>query len=279
MIAASPWTFHAHLAVVPVVVLAVGGFALAVRRWGRLFHPHGRAVTAKQATLYTLGVLTFLVSVGWPLHDLAERYLYSAHMVQHLLLGFVLPPLIYLGTPEWLARMVIGRGLLGRIYRRASRPLIAAIAFNIALALIHWPAVVDFMLRSSLFHESIHLVFVVAAFLMWAPICSPLPEVRRRMTPIAKMGYLFVQTILPTVPASFLTFGEHPLYARYITFPRLFGLSPVDDMQLAGLIMKIGGGLLLWGIIAVMFFRWAALEDADVIPEVELTPTRGSTTA
>jgi putative membrane protein len=274
---ASAWAFHPHPDVLLVVCAALAFYAFAWRRWGRLFHPQGRAVTGKQATLYTLGILAFFLAVGWPIHDLAERYLYSAHMLQHLLLGFALPPLVYLGTPEWLARMVIGRGLLGRLYRRASRPLLAGIVFNVALALIHWPAVVDLMLRNRVFHESIHLVFVGAAFLMWAPVCSPLPEVRARLTPIGKMGFLFAQTILPTVPASFLTFGERALYPRYATFPRLFGLSPVDDMQLAGLIMKLGGGLFLWSIIAVMFFRWAAREDADVLPDI--APTPGSTRA
>jgi putative membrane protein len=76
------------------------------------------------------------------------------------------------------------------------------------------------------------------------------------------MGYLFLQTLLPTIPASFMTFGTTPLYAGYVDAPRLWGLSPLEDMQLAGLIMKIGVGLMLWTVIAIMFFRWATREGA-----------------
>jgi putative membrane protein len=75
------------------------------------------------------------------------------------------------------------------------------------------------------------------------------------------MIFLFLQSVVPTVPASFLTFGSAPLYRFYEDVPQLWGLSTVDDQRLAGLIMKIGAGLLLWMLIAVTFFRWAADEE------------------
>ena len=75
------------------------------------------------------------------------------------------------------------------------------------------------------------------------------------------MVFLFLQTIVPTVPASFLTFGDHPLYRRYETLPKLWGLSALDDQLIAGLIMKIGAGLLLTALIAVIFFRWVATDE------------------
>ncbi len=71
---------------------------------------------------------------------------------------------------------------------------------------------------------------------------------------------------MPTVPASFLTFGASPLYKFYEHVPHLFGLSTLDDQQIAGLIMKIGAGLLLWMVIAVVFFRWAAEEERANTP-------------
>lgn len=256
-----PWAFHLHAEVVGVVVALLVGYAVALRRWGPLFHPNEPAATRKQKVLFVAGIVSFYAAVGWPVHDLAERYLYSAHMVQHIILGFVTPPLLLLGTPEWLGRLVLGRGTVGRIYRWWTKPLVAAIVFNAALAVVHWPAVNELMLHSEAVHEGVHLLFVTAAILMWSLLYSPLPEVSGRLSPPAKMAYLFVQTLLPTVPASFLTFGDRALYRSYESFPRVFGLSALDDMRLAGLIMKVGGGLLLWAILAVMFFRWANRED------------------
>ena len=75
------------------------------------------------------------------------------------------------------------------------------------------------------------------------------------------MLYLFLQTIVPTVPASFLTFNDRPLYRIYATFPRLWDISALTDQQTAGLIMKIVGGLFLWLVIAIIFFRWYESEE------------------
>jgi putative membrane protein len=83
---------------------------------------------------------------------------------------------------------------------------------------------------------------------------------------VMRMLYLFTWSIVPTVPASFLTFGSDPLYKFYEGLPHLFGLTTLADQQLAGLIMKIAAGLLLWLIIAVLFFRWAAEEDRANTP-------------
>ena len=72
--------------------------------------------------------------------------------------------------------------------------------------------------------------------------------------------------MIPTVPASFLTFGTKPLYHVYATFPRLWGISALTDMQVAGLIMKIGAGILIWGVITIVFFRWQRREEIDSGP-------------
>ena len=83
------------------------------------------------------------------------------------------------------------------------------------------------------------------------------------------MVFLFLQSVVPTVPASFLTFGSTPLYKSYEALPQLWGLSTLEDQQIAGLIMKIGAGMLLWALIAVFFFRWAADEERRQRPQVQ----------
>lgn len=258
----SPWAFHLHVDAVALGAFLLLGYAYLWRTHGRTFHPRpdDPAVTPRQAAMFVAGVVIYYLSVGWPLHDIAERYLYSAHMLQHVLLGFVAVPLILLGVPEWMARIALGRGALVRQYRWWSRPIVALVAYNATLAFIHWPLMVDLMLASEALHVAIHLVFLIGTLLAWSVVCSPLPEIRS-LTPPAKMAFLFGLTVLPTIPASFLTFGDSVLYHAYETTPRLWGLSPRDDMQLAGLIMKVGVGIFLWSIIAIIFFRWVADEE------------------
>ena len=87
------------------------------------------------------------------------------------------------------------------------------------------------------------------------PVLSPLPEIPRLALPV-RAAYLFLQSVVPTVPASFLTFGSAPLYKYYVGLPHIWGLSTLEDQQVAGLIMKLAGGAILWGFITVIFFRW-----------------------
>jgi putative membrane protein len=174
----------------------------------------------------------------------------------------VVPPLLLLGTPRWLLRAMIGTGLRFKIVRFLTRPLIALVLFNGAIAIMHWVVVVDLQARSAAFHIAFHGVLIGTGLLMWSVVIAPLPELNRLSDP-AKMLYLFLQSIVPTVPASFLTFATEPLYGVYEAAPRIWGLTAQTDQMIAGLIMKIGGGLLLWSVITVMFFRWNAKEEAQ----------------
>jgi len=234
-------------------------YVLAVRK-ERARRPGEQVVSRAQAASFAgaLGVM-FLAS-DWPLHDVAEGYLYSAHMVQHLLLTLVVALLLVAGTPGWMARRILGQGRLLRAVRSLSRPVFGLIQFNIVLVLSHWPVVVEATVRYHPLHFVAHAVLLGSAVLMWMPVASPLREIRR-IRPPAQMLYLFLQTIVPTVPASFLTFNDKPLYRIYATFPRLWDISALTDQQTAGLIMKIVGGLYLWLIIGIIFFRWYESEE------------------
>jgi putative membrane protein len=137
--------------------------------------------------------------------------------------------------------------------------------FNLVLVFTHWPFMVNASLHSGLVHFSLHTLLFVSSLIVWLPVVSPLPEVPR-LAPIMQILYVFAWSVVPTVPASFLTFGSSPLYKYYETVPHLFGMTTLEDQQIAGLIMKIGAGLLLWAIIAVVFFRWASEEERSNTP-------------
>jgi len=254
-----------------VWLLAMGlliGYVWSVTVLGPRRAPPGSPIaTMGQRAAFLLGVLALLVAEDWPLHELAEDYWFSAHMVQHLLFAFVVPPLLLLGTPAWLLRSLLGTGARFAAVRFLTRPLVALVLFNGAVVAMHWPLVVNLQSSNTPFHLFFHMMLLGAGLLMWSVVVAPLPELNRLSEP-AKMLYLFLQSVVPTVPASFLTFADRPLYSFYESAPRLWGLSAGTDQMMAGLLMKLGGGLLLWSVITVMFFKWSAKEDAQDEREV-----------
>jgi putative membrane protein len=258
------WTPH------PDVWLLVGlfgaGYAIAVVRLGPKWAVAGQAVVTRfQVTCWTLGVLAMWVASDYPVHDVAERYNFSVHMVQHLIFTMVVPPLLLLGLPAWLLRRVLRPRWLFSTVRTLARFIPALVIFNVVLVFTHWPLIVDAALHSGLLHFLLHALLLVSSLIVWLPIVSPLPEIPR-LQPVLRMLYLFAWSVVPTIPASFLTFGTSPLYKFYEHVPHLYGMSTLQDQQTAGLIMKIGAGLLLWLIIAVVFFRWASEEDRANTP-------------
>jgi putative membrane protein len=251
------WRWQPHPEVWLLVAALAASYWFAAVRIGRRVMPRGRpAVTRSQIAWFAAGLVVMEVAADWPMHDVAEEYLYSVHMTQHLLLTFVMPPLLLLGTPTWLARLVVGDGRAWAVLRRAGRPVVAGLVFNLLVAVSHWPAFVNLSVSSGPVHYAAHVVLVTAAVLMWLPVAGPFPELRISLP--AQMVYLFLMSVIPTIPAAWLTFADGVLFSAYDVPYRLWGVTIRSDQQAAGLIMKLGGGAYLWTIITVLFFRWAA---------------------
>jgi len=268
---ADAWRWQAHVEVWVLVGSVIGLGWYAARVIGPKVVPPGREpVTRRQKGFFAAAVSLLWLASDWPVHDIAEEYLYSVHMVQHLLLTFVVPALFLLATPTWLARLVVPEGSrVEAIVRRLARPVVAGLIFNVVVALSHVPVVVDATVETGPPHYLAHVVIVASAFLMWLPVCGPFPELRLSLP--GQMVYLFVMSILPTIPAAWLTFAEGTVYSSYDTPFRLWGVTVADDQQAAGLIMKLVGGFYLWGIIFSLFFRWSARHQAA--DEVGVTPS------
>jgi putative membrane protein len=251
---------HLH----PDVWLLLGGveavYLLAIRR--RTRGAGTPAASTRKMVLFSLGMAALWIGADWPMHDLAEGFLYSMHMVQHMLFTLVAPPLLIAGMPAWMLRGLLAPRAIHALVRVITRPLLALVIFNGVLLFTHWPAVVEASVGSEALHFALHVLIVGSGLVMWWPVMSPLPEMPA-LTPPGQMLYLFLQSLAPTIPASFLTFGRDPLYEVYATFPRIWGLSALDDQLIAGLTMKIGGGLILWGVITTVFFRWFAQEQRE----------------
>ena len=264
----SPWEWHPHPDVWALVAALVAGYWLAVAKVGPSRVAPGEAVvTRRHVTLFGLGVLALWLHADYPVHDIGEHYLFSVHMFQHIGFSLIAAPLLLLGLPAWMVRWLLGAKTRRAVFARLARPLPAGVLFNVVTALTHWPLVVDASLRNHLVHFLVHSVIFTSAVLMWFPVLNRLPELPRMSDP-ARMLYVFLQSVLPTVPASFLTFGSGVLYQFYAEVPRPFPISAIEDQQLAGGMMKVYAGLLLWGVIATMFFRWYSGEQRDKSPDV-----------
>ncbi|QBI18292.1 cytochrome c oxidase assembly protein [Egibacter rhizosphaerae] len=262
----------------PEVWLLAGGLLVAyaaVLRSRTPGAPATRAVSRSQLWAFAAGVLVLWLTLDWPLHALASEML-AAHMVQHLLLAFVAVPLLLLGLPGWLLRGMLSPAPLRAAWRWLTRPLTALLLFNSALIALHWPALVNTAATHHLLHTGTHLALVAVAFVLWWPVLSPLPEMPPLEYPWA-IAYLFAQSTLPAVPASVLTYGGEAWFDAYALTAPLWGLDPLLDQQIAGLVFKIGGVLLLWGVILALFLRWHYEEEngapdirywRDVAPEL-----------
>jgi len=250
--------YEVHPEVWLLVAAVVGLGVYAVRSIGPMAVTDGSpVVTRLQRWCFVAGVLLLWLAADWPMHDIAEEHLYFVHMIQHLIISFIVPPLLLLAMPAWLARLLIADdGLAQRGLRFLARPLVAGVIFNALQVLAHWGAVVELSAKSGGFHFGLHLAVFFSALLMWFPVLGPLPEMQ--MSEPGKMIYLFLMSIVPTVPAGWLTFAEGVVYPSYDTGTPLWGISPVHDQQAAGAVMKILGGFYLWTIIAIRFFRYAA---------------------
>lgn len=264
--------WHPH----PDVWLLLAGiwavYVVAIRRHFPASRAEG-SERGRRVALFSAGMASLWLGADWPMHDLAEGYLYSMHMVQHLVFTLVAAPLLIAGIPAWMWRALLRPRPVFVVWRFLTRPVVALITFNGLLLFTHWPEMVDASVGSELTHFTLHALILGSAIVVWWPIMSPLVALPA-LSPPAQMMYLFIQSLAPTIPASFLTFGHTLLYPVYGTFPRIWGMSALTDQLVAGLVMKIVGGLILWGFIATIFFRWHAREardgwDALALREVE----------
>jgi putative membrane protein len=210
----------------------------------------------KQLT-FTAGVLVMLVALVSPLDDLADHYLFSAHMVQHLLLTLGAAPLVLAGMPRWMLLEVLQATRLTSVAHKARHPLIAFCAFNAVWAAAHLPIVYELALQNELLHALEHLVFLATAVLMWWPVLGLEPY-----PPIGQVLYLFLQSVPASLVGALLTYATAAYYATYVAAPRITSLNALEDQQLGGLIMWVGSGIYFLIATAVVFFAWASREEA-----------------
>ena len=275
----NPWRFQFHPEVWLLIIGLIVAFVYTVRVLGPRVAPEGKIISRRQITTFTVMILLLWLASDWPMHDIAEEYLYSVHMVQHMVISYVVPPLALLATPEWLFRLLIGNGRTYKVVRFLTRPVVGVLVYNITLMITHIPQIVNRSAAGGPLHYSLHVLIVTTSLMFWVPVCGPIRE--WRMADGAKMIYLFGTSLIPTIPAGWLTFAEGAVYKHYDTMVRVGGINVLSDQQAAGGIMKLGGSIFMWSIIIFIFFKRfmgsffkeQSYNHEDKMPDIEVVGT------
>jgi putative membrane protein len=250
------WTIHPST----VVGLAVLG---ALYLWRARRPPAGEtAPSGWQKVAFFAALLSIFVSLNGPLHDLSDSVLFSAHMVQHLVLTLLMPPLMLVALKGWMLRPALDVPVLGAMLRRLTKPIACFATFNVVVAAWHLPLLYNAAVASHPIHILQHLMFMAAAVLMWWPYLSPLPELPRLSYP-GQMLYSFLMVIPMSIVSIYIAMADEILYPAYASAARMWPITPMQDQMIGGLIMWIPGGLFFYGVMSVVFFKWVSRGAGD----------------
>ncbi|HEY0303324.1 MAG TPA: cytochrome c oxidase assembly protein [Longimicrobiales bacterium] len=247
------WPIHPSTAIGCALVL--GAYYMGIGPLRRKYQWADRVETW-QPICFTTAILILFGALNGPLHELSDLFLFSAHMVQHLIMTLIMAPLMLVGVPDWLWRALIRNTVGFGAARVLTSPLVAFAIYNIVFAGWHFPMFYNWALEDHNVHIVQHIMFIIAAMFMWWPVVEPLPELSRLITPM-RMVYLFAISIPMSLISALITLSEEILYTWYGDAERIFNLSVLEDQQLGGLIMWVPGALIFWVAISILFYRWA----------------------
>ena len=209
-----------------------------------------------------VGIVLLWIALDWPVGALGAGYLASVHMVQFLLIAVAAPPLLLLGIP----RPALHRLAEGRFTRLAVRvlgaPLVSIFVFASLMGVTHWPWLADTLMSRQWGSFVLDMIWLFSGIVFWWPVVANLPERDWLQEPF-KIGYLIAATLVNTGVFAYLTFSEVPVYATFELAPPVGSLSTRDDQLIAGLLMKVGGALILWTSITILWFRWVNRSEAE----------------
>jgi putative membrane protein len=241
--------------------LVLAGFVWIVRkRWTR------------RAWLFIAGILVFVFALECPLDKIGDTYLFSAHMAQHLFLLWIVPPLVILGTPRWLAQWIKDQPVFGRTEQILSNPFVAWPTGVVTLWAWHTPLLYNAALADETIHAIEHLSFTVSATIFWWPVLEPTTE--DRLAPLAAVAYIWLggamntllALILALMPVGYYPEYVHPVdtYGALSLIRNTWGISAQEDQQIGALLMFVGGGFLFLAGIIHALHRWYSMPEDDI---------------
>lgn len=240
----------------------IGGLVVLGWLWAVLAGPlrerlaRNTAFPRGHAVRFYLSLFIFYLAVGSPLDQIAERFLFSAHMLQHQLLIYPAAILFLLGLPSWMIDPALGHPAVRRPLQALTHPISCGVIFSLVVGVWHAPSLYELALNDKVVHVAEHLMFFGAALFFWWPLLSP-SRTLPRANPGVQMLYLLGVIIAMTPVFAYVTFSGDILYPTYEYAPRVIaGFSAAEDQLLAGVMMKLVGVFVSLGAFAVAFFRW-----------------------
>lgn len=236
----------------------IGCFALFLAYlWMVRFRMNGKTA------FFASGVLLMLLTLIGPLDFLGDGYMFSAHMLEHILLELAVPPLLLLGIPTSAVRSLLSVDIVARVERFLRKPTVAWLLAVLTLWLWHLPTLYNAALDNELIHAVQHLSMLVTGTIFWWPVFTPVPE--HRITPIGGFIYIFLAASANMILGILLTFsplGYYPTYMRptdgnavFHFIRTVWKLDPQSDLNLGGMFMWIVGGLLYFAAMLVVISR------------------------
>ena len=270
------WSFEPTIV---IGVLVAGG--LYARGWRRLRRrgQGGKFLKPWRAWCYAGGLATVVIALMSPIATFDSVFFFM-HMTEHVLLIMIAAPLIWLGAPMvptlWgfnrTARIRIGKIFheshpVHRFFTYLTQPGVALAIYVLVLFGWHFPPLYDAAQGSTLIHELEHAMFMGAALIYWWPVIHP-SGARRRLGYGAGILYIFPAKIAGFVLGAGLTLSAEPYYQTFLDSPSIWGLDPLGDQQLGGLIMWVVGGLLYIIPLLALVIMMMREDEGDLwIPE------------
>lgn len=270
------WTFDPAL--IAALALAAWAYSRGYRRAKRVAP---RAPGPSHWIPYAAGLAVLAIALLSPLDAIGERYLMSAHMIQHVLLADLAPallvlglraPILPLGLPKAGLRWIAPGGRLGRFIHVATRPWVALPVWAIATWTWSIPAVFDAAAANPLLHGVQHATLFYAGIAVWWLIVDPLPSARRKPQAM-RLGYLGFTRVVSAAVCLPLTWLGTTFYPRYVEAPRVYGLSAIQDQQIAGAAMCLLEFLIFGIALAVVFIDMLGRDERLAATTDPLFPT------
>lgn len=275
-----------------IVFLTILYFLITVK-WRNDFKV-SEPLKKKEAAYFLIGIVLLYIVKGSPV-DLMAHIMFSFHMVQMALLLLLVPPLLMKGIPWWVWKVVIELPVVRKIFPILTKPLLALIVFSGLFSIYHIPLLFDTIKLDEGLHGTYTFILFISAVFMWWSIID-IEEVTQRLHGLKKIGFIIGSAVLITPACALIIFTGTPLYDTYtnpdvwlkamelcvpastlaglsLSGPELFSnMSPIDDQQLGGILMKIVQEIIYAAFLMSIFFKWYKNEqdNADEITQKAL---------
>jgi putative membrane protein len=265
----------------PLVVLGVVAAAIAYRRGVGMLRRSGHGPTVWRSACFYAGLLVILAGLVSPLDALGTT-LFSAHMVQHLMLILVAAPLLVIGSPvvpmvlalprrvRAITRSIERARVIDAVSRTATNAVVILALHSIALWAWHLPSLYQAALRDDLLHGVEHASFLATAVLFWALVAGSAR--RRRLGHGAALLLTFVTALQSAALGVVITFASTVLYPVHAERVQAWGLTPLEDQQLAGAIMWVPAGIVYLAVMCALFVAWLRSMERRVTAGGEARP-------